>query len=60
MSANVTGLAGEDTTHTDLMPNVNGQISGGAWHHGVHPNTYAWVYIVGALGLLWLTGAHFK
>jgi hypothetical protein len=59
MSTNVTGLAGADTTAVDFEPNVTGSIDT-TWHRNVSPNHYAWLYIVGALGLLWVTGASFK
>ena len=57
--ANVTGQASTDTTAVDVEQNITGSIDT-TWHRNVHPNHYAWVYIVGALGLLWITGASFK
>ena len=36
---------------------INGQ--GGAWHQRMSTHTYAWLIIVGAAGLLVLTGSKF-
>lgn len=57
--ADVTGIANPDNTALDLNPNVTGSIDT-AWHKNVSQNHYAWVYVVGGLGLLWLMGAGFK
>jgi hypothetical protein len=49
-----------DTTMTTLSGHVTGDNANNKWHMGFSANHYAWVYIVGALVLLWLMGGAFK
>lgn len=60
MSDNVTGLADPDTTDINLTGNVTGSSVSSAWHMNYSPNHYAWLYIVGALLLLWGMGGVFR
>ena len=56
MSANITGNANPDTTNVDLQGNETGDAVSPAWHTNYSSNHYAWLYIVGALLLLWGVG----
>ena len=60
MSQNITGGANPDTTDVNLIGNVTGNSVSDAWHTNYSPNHYAWLYIVGALVLLWGVGGVFR
>lgn len=60
MSMNITGNASPDNTDVNLTGNITGDSVSSAWHTNYSPNHYAWLYIVGALLLLWSVGGVFR
>ena len=59
MSASTQGVGG-GTTPVDLAPNVTGNGASSSFGRNVHPNTWAWIYIIAGLGALWGLGRVFR
>jgi hypothetical protein len=59
MASSTRGVS-DDTTPVDLAQNVSGDGGGAAWHRAVHPNTWAWFFIIAAIAALWGLGGSFR